>query len=111
MSKQYSIDIYPLVLAVLEERCGGRCLDTEEERKEVAAAVAGALAHPGGFFPITSIHRDDLQFLGSDVSQVDDAMMELLARSLEDVYVQHSFWPGLELLAVDLRITRKTSGV
>jgi hypothetical protein len=60
-----------------------------------------------GFFPITSLHRDDLDSLGFDTSNVDDAMMELLARGLEDVYVQNWFWPGLEILAEDLGIKRK----
>jgi hypothetical protein len=60
-------------------------------------------------FPITSLHRDDLEELGFDVSNVDDATMQLLARGLEDVYVEHWFWPGLEQLADDLGIKRKRS--
>jgi hypothetical protein len=47
--------------------------------------------------------------LGFDTSDVDDAMMELIARGLEDVYLQHYFFPGLELFAEDLGIKRKTS--
>ena len=60
-----------------------------------------------GYFPIAFLHRDDLALLGFETSNVDDAMMELLARGLEDVYVQNWFWPGLEILAEDLGIKRK----
>jgi hypothetical protein len=62
-----------------------------------------------GYFPIVFLHRDDLALLGFDTSDVDDGMMELLARGLEDVYVQNWFWIGVEILADDLKIKRKTS--
>jgi hypothetical protein len=62
-----------------------------------------------GYFPITRLHRDDLEELGFDTSNVDDGMMELLARGLEDVYVENWFWPGLEILADNLKIKRKDS--
>jgi hypothetical protein len=59
------------------------------------------------YFPITFLHRDDLDELGFDASTVDDDMMELLAQGLSDVYVANWFWPGIEMLAGDLKIKRK----
>jgi hypothetical protein len=62
-----------------------------------------------GYFPIAFLHRDDLEELGFDTSAVDDAMMELIARGLEDVYVENWFWDGVEILADDLKIKRNDS--
>jgi hypothetical protein len=106
MSKHHSSDIYSAVLAALQ-RCDGKSLDTEKERAEVATTIACALSHRDGFFPITSLHRDDLEELGFDASTVVDGMMELLARGMEDVFVKNGFWVCLEMLAGDLKIKRK----
>jgi hypothetical protein len=72
-------------------------------------ARSTAIKMNDGYFPITSLHRDDLEELGFDTSAVDDAMLELLAQGLSDVYVANWFWPGIEILADDLKIKRKDS--
>jgi hypothetical protein len=75
---------------------------------QAAAAHSSAIIMQDDFFLIARLHRDDLEQLGFDASTVDDAMMELLARGLEDVYVQNWFWIGLEMLADDLKIKRRS---
>ena len=72
-------------------------------------ARSSAIIMKDGYFPITFLHRDDLDDLGFDASTVDDDAMELLAQGLSDVYVANWFWPGLEMLADDLKIKRKDS--
>jgi len=106
MSQDTSSEVYPIILAALE-RCGGKCLDTETERAEVAITVAGALAHPDGFFPITSLHRSDLDQLGFDPSTVDDSTMLLIAEHLSAAFVRNDYWPELEYCAEYYRITRQ----
>lgn len=50
-------------------------------------------------FKITSVHRNDLESIGFDVSNVDDRTMESIASDMEDSYVNHSFWDDLEIIA------------
>ena len=62
------------------------------------------------YFPITSVHRDDLEECGFDSSKVDDVTMERLARKMADAYIESSFWDDLEIIADDvLGIPRKTN--
>ena len=63
------------------------------------------------FFEITSVARADLEELGFDASQVDDATMEHLARKLADDYVQNHFWLALDIIAElqDVPKRRKTA--
>jgi hypothetical protein len=60
-------------------------------------------------FPITSVHRDDLDELGFDALSVDDETMESLAQGMADAYVENCFWPDLKMLAENLGIKRKKS--
>lgn len=59
-----------------------------------------------GFFTITSVHRDDLKDKGFDVSKVDDATMEQLARKMSEAYVENGFWVDLDIIAEDLGIPK-----
>ena len=93
-----------LALATL---LGGAHLSIGQPSLGIAGARSGAIKMNEGYFTITRLHRADLAGLGFDTSTVDDATMELLARGLEDVYVEHYFFPGLEMLADDLGIKRK----
>ena len=52
-----------------------------------------------GFFKITSVHRDDIESLGFDVSKVADWEMETLASKMADAYCNETFWVDLEILA------------
>lgn len=58
------------------------------------------------YFPITSVHRDDLRELGYDTSRVDNATMTRLASKLADAYCEHVFWIDLPAIADDLGIPR-----
>jgi len=61
----------------------------------------------GGFFPITSIHRDDLADYGFDVSNVTDEQMERLAEKMGALYVEFGgFWEAMEELVEGMGIPR-----
>ena len=59
------------------------------------------------FFKITSVHRDDLENAGFDVSKVDDAMMERLASKMADDYCEQLFWDQLPIIAEIMGIPRQ----
>jgi hypothetical protein len=60
-----------------------------------------------GYFPITSVHRADLEGLGYDASGVDDATMSELADKMADAYCENVFWIDLPIIADALEIPRK----
>jgi len=60
-----------------------------------------------GYFPITSVHRDDLEGLGYDTSKVDDATMTELADKIADAYLDSAFWIDLPIIADHLEIPKK----
>ncbi|MBM4350048.1 MAG: hypothetical protein FJ106_09225 [Deltaproteobacteria bacterium] len=58
-----------------------------------------------GYFPITSIHRADLEDRGFDVTQVTDEQMERLAEKMGEVYVESgAFWNHMEDLSEEMGI-------
>ena len=61
-----------------------------------------------GYFPITSVHRTDLEGLGYDTSAVDDATMLRLADKMANAYLESAFWIDLPILANHLDIPKKT---
>ena len=60
-----------------------------------------------GFFPITSVSREDLEEKGFDTSEVSDDTMRILASKLADDYCEQLFWPSLEIIAECLGIPLK----
>ncbi|MGO9685870.1 MAG: hypothetical protein ACLPTZ_25420 [Beijerinckiaceae bacterium] len=60
-----------------------------------------------GYFPITSVHRADLESLGYDVSDVDDATMIRLAGKMANAYRELVFWIDLPIIADALEIPMK----
>jgi hypothetical protein len=60
-----------------------------------------------GYFPITSVHRTDLEGLGYDTSKVDDATMKELADKMADAYLDSAFWIDLPIIADRLEIPKK----
>ena len=62
---------------------------------------------PKESFEITSVSREDLEAAGFDTSEVDDAIMELLARKLRDAYCENGFWIDLPIIAEHLNIPKK----
>jgi hypothetical protein len=61
-----------------------------------------------GYFPITSLHRDDLEGLGYDTSNVDDGTMQELASKMADAYLDQVFWIDLPIIADELEIPKKS---
>ena len=59
---------------------------------------------PETFFPITSVHRDDLEAAGFEVSGVSDETMERLAKRMADDYITQLFWTSLKITAEELNI-------
>ena len=51
-----------------------------------------------GYFPITSIHRDDLAGKGFDASLISDDTMKYLARKMGDEYCEQLFWSSMEIM-------------
>jgi hypothetical protein len=60
-----------------------------------------------GYFPITNVHRTDLEGLGYDVSKVDDGTMVHLASKMADAYLEHVYWIDLPIIADHLGIPRR----
>ena len=55
-----------------------------------------------GHFPITSIHRDDLQGVGFDVDRISDDDMKELAHKMAGDYCEQLFWSSMEIIAGDI---------
>ncbi|MCS2761386.1 hypothetical protein NXV13_10150 [Bacteroides ovatus] len=58
---------------------------TEEERQFIRELNAG-------YFPITSVHRDDLEGQGFDVEKISDDDMQNLAEKMVDDYCEQLFY-------------------
>ena len=59
-----------------------------------------------GYFEISSLHRDDLESIGYDTSQVDDSVMKTLASKLGSDYSGQLFWGSLPIIADHLGIPK-----
>ena len=59
------------------------------------------------FFKITSVHRDDLENIGYDASQVDDSTMQYLASKMADDYCEQLIWDHLLIFAEIVGIPQK----
>jgi hypothetical protein len=57
-----------------------------------------------GYFPITSIHRMDLEQAGFDAAQVDDRTMMEIADKMAQAYLNNGFWADLDIIAEGLEI-------
>jgi len=56
------------------------------------------------YFEITCLHREDLESIGYDTSEVDDSVMKKLASKLSDDYCEQLFWGSLPIIADHLGI-------
>lgn len=74
---------------------------------DIAQSIAGKLLERDGFFYITSVHRDDLEERGFDVSNVTDKQMRRLANQMSDDYCNQLFHESMEILAEGLGLPRK----
>lgn len=80
---------------------------TDLTERDIAQSIAGKLLERDGFFYITSVHRDDLEERGFDVSNVTDKQMRRLANQMSDDYCNQLFHESMEILADGLGIPRK----
>lgn len=63
----------------------------------------------GGFFPITSVHRYDLEAMGFDIAAIDDATMLRLASKMADAYLDQAYWDHLAIIADELGIPNQAA--
>jgi len=59
------------------------------------------------FFKIVSVHRNDLERIGYDTTNVDDTTMGQLASKMADAYCEMCFWIDLEITAEAVGIPKK----
>ena len=52
-----------------------------------------------GYFPISYLHKDDIESIGYDVSKISDSDMKTIARKLGDDYTEQLFWSSLPIFA------------
>jgi len=71
--------------------------------------IKDALDFQEGFFPITSVHRADLEDLGFDTSNVSDQRMERIAEKMADDYCNQLFHTSLEIIADDQGVPRQNN--
>lgn len=64
-----------------------------------------------GYFPITSIHRDDLQGAGFDAERISDDDMKELADKMAKDYCEQLFWESMEIIAEILGFPKKKNPV
>lgn len=69
--------------------------------------IASEVLKDDGYFYITSVHRDDLEAQGFDVSNVSDAQMSKLAEMLSDDYCEQLFWTSVDSLAEYVGMTKR----
>lgn len=55
-----------------------------------------------GYFPIASIHREDLAGKGFDTDHVSDEDMKYLVRKMADDYREQLFWSSMEIIASEM---------
>jgi hypothetical protein len=76
-----------------------------QEEKDLLVRLSSDLPH----FHITSVHRDDLEQEGFDVTNVTDEQMIDLADKMADDYCDQLFWGSLTVIAGEIMgIPRKT---
>ncbi len=62
-----------------------------------------------GYFPITSVHRDDLEAKGFDGSRITDEQMEELAKRMANDYCEQLFWISMPIIAECMGLPKKRS--
>lgn len=68
--------------------------------------VASKILERAGYFYITSLHRDDLECKGFDVSEITDEDMRMLAKLMRNDYCGQLFHSSMEILAECMDIPR-----
>lgn len=89
-------------------QCGTKLVSvTNLTKTESVQSISEKLLERDGFFYITSVHRDDLEERGFDVSEVTDADMRWLAHKMSDDYCNQLFHESMEILAECMGIPKR----
>jgi hypothetical protein len=60
-----------------------------------------------GYFPITSLHRDDFENIGYDASGLDDGKMTICANKLADFFLEYGgYWDYLREFADEFNLPK-----
>lgn len=59
------------------------------------------------YYNITSLHKDDLESIGYDTSNLDESDMNTLADKMADDYLEQLYWDSLSVLAGLMGIPKK----
>jgi hypothetical protein len=59
-----------------------------------------------GYFPITSVSREDLEGIGYNTKKVEDGTMKQLASKMADAYCDGGYWIDLPIIADHLEIPK-----
>ena len=81
----------------------------ESRRRKIHLPGVTEISNEKEYFTIKAVHRSHLTEKDYDVADVDDNTMQLLADSLEEVYIEVYFWKDLKAIAKDLGIPMKRS--
>ena len=60
------------------------------------------MVNKDGYFVIARVHRNDLEQIGFDVTNVTDDTMEELARRMCNDYLEQLYWSSLKIIAEDV---------
>jgi hypothetical protein len=60
-----------------------------------------------GYFPISYLHKDDLEHKGFDVSNVSESDLSTIADKMNDDYCDWMFWDSLDVIAGICGIPKK----
>lgn len=60
-----------------------------------------------GWFPITSLHRDDIETIGYNASRISNRDMNWIAKRMANGYLDDLFWIQLRLLAEELGLPKR----
>ena len=103
--------IATFINAVLEQESEADGIECKSEMPDESLLSshekAEKLLREEGFFYITSVHRDDLEAKGFDVSEVTDEQMKRLASKMCDDYCTQLFHDSMEMIAEDMGIPKK----
>jgi len=81
----------------------------EGEAYSILQEILSVANYNDGYFPITSVSREDLGGIGFDTAKVDDADMEHLASKMADSYCDCCYWDALKILAEESEIPKKST--
>lgn len=56
------------------------------------------------WFPITSVHRDDLVCAGLDGYKISDEKIARLVARMRDAYLEYGFWADMKRIAEDMML-------